>query len=87
MAGVGVGTVSRVLNSPEKVSPKLRERVLQVIAATNYRPSSAARTLGHRQFQTIGVISEIEHARTYCFASLVQGVAHALMETSTANDK
>lgn len=81
MAGVGVGTVSRVLNSPEKVSPKLRDRVLQVIAATNFRPSSAARTLVHQQFQTIGLISEIEHERTYYFASLVQGVSHALMET------
>ena len=81
MAGVGVGTVSRVLNTPEKVSPRLRERVLQAIAATNYRPSSAARTLVSQHSQTIGVISELEHERTYYFASLVQGVAHTLTET------
>jgi len=45
MAGVGVGTVSRVINHPERVSQKLRDRVMRVVQATGYRPSSAAQML------------------------------------------
>jgi len=36
-AGVALGTVSRVLNTPEAVRPDIRQRVLDVIATMNYR--------------------------------------------------
>ena len=38
-AGVGVGTVTRVLNSNAHVSQITRKRVLDVIAQLNFRPS------------------------------------------------
>lgn len=44
-AGVGVGTVSRVLNNNPSVSQATREKVLVVIEAMHYRPSPIARQL------------------------------------------
>src|SRR5215212_9111884 len=36
-AGVALGTVSRVLNTPDAVRPDIRQRVLNAIASTGYR--------------------------------------------------
>ena len=44
-AGVGVGTVSRVLNNSEHVTEATRDKVNAAIAELDYRPSSAARAL------------------------------------------
>jgi LacI family transcriptional regulator len=55
-AGVGVGTVSRVLNDSPLVSEKTRERVLSVIDELDYRPSQMARNLSLGRTLTIGVI-------------------------------
>ena len=48
-AGVGVGTVSRVLNDSPNVSEATRAQVRQVMAEANYRPKSAAKTLRTRR--------------------------------------
>ncbi len=56
LAGVSHQTVSRVVNTPELVSPATRERVAAAIAALNYRPSSTARALSIRKTSTIGVV-------------------------------
>lgn len=48
-AGVSTATVSRVLNSEPGVSTALAARVRASVAALNYRPSRAARTLRTRQ--------------------------------------
>ena len=45
IAGVSIGTVSNVLNHPERVSPVLRKRVLAVIDYTGYVPNESARLL------------------------------------------
>ena len=87
MAGVGVGTVSRVVNDPESVSEKLRTRVQQVIKDTNYRPSAAARMLVQQRHQAIGVVAEIEQTRTYYSTGLLQGIALALDPTYTAEEE
>lgn len=55
-AGVGVGTVSRVLNGRPRVAPATRERVLAVIAELDYHPSPAARGLSLGRTSTIGVV-------------------------------
>lgn len=55
-AGVGVGTVSRVLNGRSNVRPVTREKVLQAIAALEYRPSPLARNLSLRRTHVIGVV-------------------------------
>lgn len=55
-AGVGVGTVSRVLNEHPSVLPATRERVRAAIAELDYRPSPLARSLKHGRTQRIAVL-------------------------------
>jgi DNA-binding LacI/PurR family transcriptional regulator len=55
-AGVGAGTVSRVLNGSPRVRPATRERVEAAIEALGYRPNPLARGLSRGRCQTIGVI-------------------------------
>jgi DNA-binding LacI/PurR family transcriptional regulator len=55
-AGVGLGTVSRVLNGSPKVRPATRERVLAAIEELGYRPNPLARGLSLGRTQTIGVV-------------------------------
>lgn len=56
-AGVGVGTVSRVLNDSPQVSEDTRRRVVQVIEQLSYRPSPIARRLSLRKTLTIAVVA------------------------------
>ena len=44
-AGVSQTTVSRVLNTPDKVKEATREKVLRAIEALNYVPDANARSL------------------------------------------
>jgi len=55
-AGVGVATVSRVLNGRGSVSPETRARVLESIRVLDYSPSSVARNLSLRRTLVIGVV-------------------------------
>jgi LacI family transcriptional regulator len=55
-AGVGAGTVSRVLNESPRVSPATRERVLAAIADLDYRPNPLAQRLSRGRCQTLGVV-------------------------------
>lgn len=51
-AGVSIKTVSRVLNNERYVTEETRQKVAAAVAALNFRPSTAARTLaGRRSFQ------------------------------------
>jgi LacI family transcriptional regulator len=56
-AGVGVGTVSRVLNDAPGVAQATRERVRAVMDELGYRPSATARNLSLGRTQTLGVIA------------------------------
>lgn len=56
-AGVGVGTVSRVLNDSPEVSPTTRDKVLSAIEALNYTPNPIARRLSLGKTLTIAVIA------------------------------
>ncbi len=55
-AGVGVGTVSRVLNGHTAVSAETRQRVLAAIAELNYSPNLAARRLSRGKTMVIGAL-------------------------------
>src|SRR5579871_4598453 len=57
-AGVGAGTVSRVLNNDPHVSAEAREKVLRAIEELNYRPSHSARHLRTQRSHTIGFITD-----------------------------
>jgi LacI family transcriptional regulator len=56
IAGVGIGTVSRVINNSPGVKPATRTRVLSAIAQLNYRPSPIARSMVSKRTGAIGVI-------------------------------
>ncbi len=56
-AGVGVGTVSRVLNGSPSVSEDTRRRVLEAIAVLDYQPSAVARALSTGRTHAIAVVA------------------------------
>jgi DNA-binding LacI/PurR family transcriptional regulator len=56
-AGVGLGTVSRVLNNSPLVSPTTRKRVLDAIAELRYSPSQIARSFSLGRTNTIATIA------------------------------
>jgi len=56
-AGVGVGTVSRVLNGRAHVAAETAERVRRAIEELDYRPSTRARHLSTGQTHAIGVLA------------------------------
>jgi LacI family transcriptional regulator len=56
-AGVGVGTVSRVLNGSPSVSEDTRRRVLEAIATLDYQPSAVARALSTGRTHGVGVVA------------------------------
>lgn len=49
LAGVGLGTVSRVLNGGENVSPAMRDKVGHAIRRLNFRPHAQARRILRRR--------------------------------------
>ncbi len=55
-AGVGVGTVSRVINNSDAVSDSTRHKVLSAIATLDYTPNANARRLSLGKTMTIAVI-------------------------------
>jgi DNA-binding LacI/PurR family transcriptional regulator len=55
-AGVGIATVSRVINDRGNVAAATRERVLEAIRALEYRPSSVAQNLSLKRTLVIGVV-------------------------------
>ncbi|GIK71635.1 MAG: alanine racemase [Chloroflexota bacterium] len=58
LAGVGVGTVSRVLNGHPNVSADAEASVRRAIEESGYRPVAAAQTLRSRRSNIIGFITD-----------------------------
>ncbi len=56
IAGVGIGTVSRVLNEHPSVRPATRARVLAAIAQLRFKPNPIARSMISKRTGSIGVI-------------------------------
>ncbi|MEZ5934569.1 MAG: LacI family DNA-binding transcriptional regulator [Alphaproteobacteria bacterium] len=72
-AGCSTATVSRVQNSPDSVSPQVRDRVHAAIRKLGYMPNSAARALRSHRSRMIGiVIPTLSHAIYACFVDAVQ---------------
>ena len=55
-AGVGIGTVSRVLNDSEHVSPEMRDRVRQSVRAVGYEPTRKKRSDQGQRPGYVGVL-------------------------------
>jgi LacI family transcriptional regulator len=73
LAGVSKSTVSRVLNNSGYVSPRVRERVIQVVNETGYKPSNVARSLSKGESYSIGVV--IPEIGNSFFGEILQGIA------------
>ena len=56
LCGVGVSTVSRVLNNHSDVKDSTREKVMKVIRESNYVPNNSARMLKQNNTNNIGLL-------------------------------
>jgi len=78
-AGVGVGTVSRVLNGSPRVSKTTRQNVLRVMDQLDYVPNPFARCLSMGRTLTLAVIVPFFTRRS--FVERLRGVEAAIAET------
>jgi len=58
-AGVGVGTVSRVLNGSDQVSDATRKRVLGTMERLDYRPLRSASSLSKGRTDAVGILVSV----------------------------
>ncbi|MET9609633.1 LacI family DNA-binding transcriptional regulator [Streptomyces sp. NPDC006512] len=83
-AGVGRGTVSRVINGSTKVSDRTREAVEAAVAELGYVPNRAARALAANRTDAIALVIPEPEARFFSepyFSDVVRGVGATLAET------
>jgi LacI family transcriptional regulator len=74
-AHVSPGTVSRVINAAENVSPEIRARVEQAIAELNYVPSMAARSLRSKRTSSLALV--VPSVTNLFWRNLTRGVEDA----------
>jgi DNA-binding LacI/PurR family transcriptional regulator len=83
-AGVGRGTVSRVVNGSPQVSPEARAAVQRAIAELGYVPNRAARALVTQRTDSVALVVSESEERVFgepFFAGIVRGISSALLET------
>lgn len=78
-AGVGVGTVSRVLNNDPNVKEQTRQKVRKVIEKENYQPSFTARSLRTQKTHVIGFIADAVATTPYA-VNVIKGAQDAAWE-------
>lgn len=78
LAGVSTMTVVRVLREPEKVAPKTRARVEEMIRKTNYTPDLLARGLASSRSGIVGIVVPL--LTNSLIAEIVQGLTDGLAE-------
>jgi len=84
LSGVSRATVSRVINGGP-VSTATRQRVLDVLESSDYRPNMAARTLASGRSGVIGTVLHIDPHLLFedpYFSQLLQGISDFLAERS-----
>ncbi|KUJ43670.1 HTH-type transcriptional repressor CytR [Streptomyces sp. MBT84] len=80
-AGVGRGTVSRVINGSPKVSAHSRAAVEQAIAELGYVPNRAARSLVTRRTDSVALVVPESETRLFSepyFSAIIRGVSSGL---------
>jgi len=84
-AGVGRGTVSRVINGSPQVSDRTRQRVMQAVAELGYVPNMAARALVTRRTGAVALVISEPEERIFgepFFAGVVRGITTVVGEAS-----
>jgi LacI family transcriptional regulator len=75
-AGVSTASVSRALNTPDLVSPELRDRIARAALDLKWVPNGVAKALASLRTRTIGVmIPTLSHQN---FATLIEALQHDL---------
>lgn len=78
-AGVSMMTVSRVINTPEKVKQDTRKKVQDAMLALHFKPNVAARALATNQTRTIHIfIQSILSTQDPYLMALLAGVSEVL---------
>ncbi|WP_030166676.1 LacI family DNA-binding transcriptional regulator [Spirillospora albida] len=83
-AGVGRGTVSRVVNGSPRVSARAREAVLRAIEELGYVPNRAARALVTNRTDTVALVVAESDQRLFgepYFAGIIRGIGNGLAGT------
>ena len=78
-AGVSLGTVSNVLNRPDRVAPSTRDRVMQAIQDLGFVRNEAARQLRAGRSRTIGLV--VLDVGNPFFTDLAKGVEQTASTT------
>lgn len=84
VAGVGRGTVSRVINGSSRVSATARAAVQAAVAELGYVPNRAARSLVTRRTDSVALVVSESEERVFAepfFARIVRGISAELMDT------
>ena len=83
-AGVGRGTVSRVINGSPRVSERTRVAVEQAVAELGYIPNRAARVLAAGSTDAIALVVPEPETRLFAepfFTGIIRGVSAELADT------
>jgi LacI family transcriptional regulator len=80
LAGVSISTVSRVLNSPERVSDDARQKVIVAIDELGFIPKAEARARALQNLPRIGVLTPFFTAPS--FVQRLRGIGSALTPTN-----
>jgi DNA-binding LacI/PurR family transcriptional regulator len=83
-AGVGRGTVSRVVNGSPQVSAEAKAAVLQAIDELGYVPNRAARALVTQRTDSVALVVSESEARVFgepFFAGIIRGISSFLLAT------
>lgn len=80
MAGVSVATVSRVINSSDRVTPDNKKRVLEAIEKLNYVPNPVARALGSSKVRSLAIV--VPTILNSFMAEVMRGIIEILEESS-----
>ena len=78
-ANVSIATVSRLMNSPEKVSSKTRERVMAAMEELNFSPNAEAVAKARKGVKRIGILSPYFTAPS--FIQRIRGVQRVIAQT------
>ncbi|HNE06578.1 MAG TPA: LacI family DNA-binding transcriptional regulator, partial [Anaerolineales bacterium] len=76
LSGVSISTISRVLNSPDKVNTETRQQVMSAIDQLGFVPKAEARARAMQNTNRIGVITPFFTAPS--FVQRLRGVASRL---------
>jgi DNA-binding LacI/PurR family transcriptional regulator len=84
-AGVGRGTVSRVVNGSPQVSPSAKAAVETAIRELGYIPNRAARALVTQRTDSVALVVSESEERVFgepFFAGIIRGINSMLIETT-----